>query len=80
MIESGELSMIAKVPHVLTVRARTELKVEKYSHELFMRCRKEFPEIGIQVLRILESKLNSSVADLEEVHEFFEKAHKFGRS
>jgi CRP-like cAMP-binding protein len=76
----GELAMIADLPASVTVRAKTQLKVLRIGHELFLRVCSEFPEVGAKVLEALTQRLDTSLEDLRQVQAHFDRARPFGGS
>ncbi len=74
---AGELSMIADLPHRMSVRALSPLAGRRISHDLFMRVCSEFSEFGQQVLANLTADFSMSMAELDRVRELFERARPF---
>lgn len=60
----GEIAILCDVPRTATVRAVSRLDTLKINKENFRRLLKEFPEIGIEVMRVLASRLSSTTNDL----------------
>jgi CRP-like cAMP-binding protein len=60
----GEIAILCDVPRTATVRAVTRLDTLKINKENFRRLLREFPEVGIEVMRVLASRLNSTTAEL----------------
>ncbi len=73
----GELSMVARLAHHVTVKAKTPVSALKIQHELFMRVVKEFPEVGASVMHGLASKLDGTIDELAVVRELFERSETF---
>lgn len=76
----GTLSMIAKLPYTVTVRATAPLRSIQIPHELFVRVCTEFPDTGTQILRYLSDNLDISIADFKRAQRLFEDARPFLRS
>ncbi len=74
----GELSLVANLPHRVSVRAASSLGALRIPHELFLRVCGEFPEFGQQVLANLLHRFSYSMAELEQVRAAFERARSFG--
>ncbi len=74
----GELSLIAGLPHRVSVRAVSSLTVLRIPNSLFMRVCAEFPEFGQQVLANALRRFSGSMEELERVREAFDKARPFG--
>ncbi len=76
----GMMSMVAKQPHTLTVRATSPLRAMQIPHDLFIRVCSEFPETGQQVLRYLSESLDVSLGEFKRAQRLFEEARPFVRS
>jgi CRP/FNR family transcriptional regulator, cyclic AMP receptor protein len=76
----AELAMIANLPVSVTVRARTPMRVSRIGHDLFLRVCGEFPEFGAKVLAALTSRLDTSLEDLRQAKDYFDRARPFSRS
>ena len=68
----GELSMITNAAYPATVRAASDLAVQRIGRELFLRVAAEFPEFSLKVMKNLSGKLDRSVAQLKEVKHLFD--------
>jgi CRP/FNR family transcriptional regulator, cyclic AMP receptor protein len=75
----GELAMLAKLPHQLTVTATSTLTVNEIGNDLLLKLIGEFPESGARIVETFAAKLDSSMLMLREVQLLFEKAHSFSR-
>ncbi len=67
----GEHSMIAGLPYQVTLNAKTEIVAVVLEQSVFMRLCAEFPEVGMQVLDVLNRKLGANAQELAEVQEHF---------
>jgi len=76
----GTLSMVAKLPSSVTVRATSPMRAMQIPHDLFIRVCTEFPETGAQILRFLSDNLDVSIADFKRVQRLFEEARPFLQS
>ncbi|MGI9463858.1 MAG: cyclic nucleotide-binding domain-containing protein [Aestuariivirgaceae bacterium] len=76
----GTLSMVAELPHSLTVRATSQMRAMQIPHQLFIRVCTEFPETGAQILSFLADNLDISIADFKRAQRLFEEARPFLRS
>ncbi len=76
----GERAMIANLPVSMTVRARTQMRVLRIGHDLFLRVCGEFPEIGDKVMEALARRLDTSLEDLRQVQAHFDRARPFSGS
>lgn len=62
----GEISILCDVPRTATVRANTDLSALKIKKEHFVGLVSQVPELGIQVMRELASRLSKTTAELGE--------------
>jgi CRP-like cAMP-binding protein len=63
----GEIAILCDIPRTATVTATTELEALRITKDLFFRLAKEFPEIGIEIMRELAHRLEHTNARLREV-------------
>ena len=62
----GEISILCDVPRTATVRANTDLSALKIKKEHFVGLVSQVPELGIEVMRELASRLSKTTAELGE--------------
>ncbi len=62
----GEIAILCDVPRTATVTAKGELVTLKVTKDLFFRLIKDFPEMGIEVMRVLAQRLQETTAQLLE--------------
>jgi len=62
----GEIAILCDVPRTATVKAATELVTLRISKELFFRLITEFPQIGIEIMRVLAERLERTTGRLRE--------------
>lgn len=60
----GEIAILCDVPRTATVTATSELTVLKVTKDLFFRMVTDFPEMGVEVMRVLAHRLENTTADL----------------
>ena len=60
----GEIAILCDVPRTATVRANNDVIVLRISKDLFFRLVEEFPQMAIQILRELASRLDKTTAQL----------------
>ncbi len=70
----GQASMVARLPHAVSVEAVTPVVALKISHDLFVRVCSEFPETAQNVLTTLSRNLDLSISDLQEIQRLFSDA------
>lgn len=63
----GEIAILCDVPRTATVVATSELITLRITKELFFRMVQDFPEIGIEVMRVLAHRLENTTRLLREV-------------
>lgn len=62
----GEIAILCDVPRTATVTARTELTTLKISKDLFFQLVGQFPEMSIEIMRALASRLEKTTRQLQE--------------
>ena len=60
----GEIAILCDVPRTATVVATSELVTLKITKELFFRMVQDFPQIGIEVMRVLAQRLETTTRQL----------------
>ena len=63
----GEIAILCDVPRTATIRARSELNVLTISKENFLKLLQEFPDMGLEVMRVLAQRLEKTTRDLADV-------------
>ena len=62
----GEISILCEVPRTATVRATETLEVLKVKKEHFLGLVSQVPDLGIEVMRELASRLQKTTSELGE--------------
>ena len=62
----GEIAILCDVPRTATIQAKTELETLCISKDLFFRLVREFPEMAIEIMRVLASRLELTTSRLRE--------------
>ncbi len=62
----GEIAILCDVPRTATIKAVTRMETLKIDKEHFLRLIREFPEMGIEVMRELANRLSITTAELSE--------------
>lgn len=62
----GEISILCEIPRTATVRANKPLEVLKIKKEHFLGLISQVPELGIEVMRELASRLQKTTSELGE--------------
>jgi CRP-like cAMP-binding protein len=60
----GEIAILCDVPRTATVRAKTPLTTLRITKEVFFRLVRDFPEIGVEVMRTLAQRLEHTTQQL----------------
>lgn len=60
----GEIAILCDVPRTATVRAKGKLSALRISKELFFKLVGEFPQIAVEIMRELASRLDRTTKDL----------------
>jgi CRP-like cAMP-binding protein len=60
----GEIAILVDIPRTATVRATSELTALKITKDLFFRMVTDFPEMGVEIMRVLAHRLEATTADL----------------
>ncbi|MGF1631947.1 MAG: cyclic nucleotide-binding domain-containing protein [Kiloniellaceae bacterium] len=63
----GEIAILCDIPRTATVRAETELTTLRITADLFFRMLMDFPEMGVEVMRVLAHRLEQTTAQLRQV-------------
>jgi CRP-like cAMP-binding protein len=63
----GEIAILCDIPRTATVQAATELTTLRITADLFFRMLMDFPEMGVEVMRVLAHRLEQTTAQLREV-------------
>jgi CRP-like cAMP-binding protein len=62
----GEIAILCDVPRTATVQATSELTTLRITKDLFFRMVTDFPEMGVEVMRVLAHRLEQTTAQLRE--------------
>jgi len=60
----GEIAILCDVPRTATVRAEQKTETLKITKDLFFRMVRDFPQIGVEVMRTLAQRLDKTTQDL----------------
>ncbi len=60
----GEIAILCDVPRTATVKAKSDLVTLKVTKDLFFRMVTDFPEMGVEVMRVLAHRLEATTAQL----------------
>ena len=62
----GEIAIICDVPRTATIIAKTELRTLRISKDLFFRLIEEFPQMAIEIMRVLAERLENTTQELTQ--------------
>jgi CRP-like cAMP-binding protein len=62
----GEIAILCEVPRTATVTASSELVTLRVTKELFFRMVQDFPQIGVEVMRVLAQRLERTTKQLRQ--------------
>ncbi len=62
----GEIAILCDVPRTAAVEAASELVTLKITKELFFRMITDFPEMGVEIMRVLAHRLEKTTQQLQE--------------
>ena len=63
----GEIAILCDVPRTATVQAGSEVTTLRISKDLFFRLVTEFPQMAVEIMRVLAQRLEKTTADLRVV-------------
>ena len=61
----GEIAILCDVPRTATVLAATDVTTLRIAKELFFRLVTEFPQMAVEIMRVLAHRLGKTTADLQ---------------
>lgn len=70
----GEISILCEIPRTATVRASSSLEVLKVKKEHFLGLISQVPDLGIEVMRELASRLQKTTSELGEARQMLSTA------
>jgi CRP/FNR family transcriptional regulator, cyclic AMP receptor protein len=62
----GEIAILCEVPRTASVRAVSQLETLKIEKEHFLRLIREFPDMGVEIMRELGQRLTKTTAELSQ--------------
>ena len=63
----GEIAILCDVPRTATIRATTEMVILSINKDNFLKLLKEFPDIALEVMRVLAARLERTTRDLADL-------------
>jgi len=71
---AGEIAILCDVPRTATITATSELVTLRISKDLFFRLVTEFPQMAVEIMRVLAQRLEKTTADLRDTNAKLRKA------
>ena len=65
----GEIAILIDIPRTATIKAKTELTTLKITKDVFFRMVTEFPEMAVEMMRVLAERLVRTTDDLQKAQE-----------
>jgi CRP/FNR family transcriptional regulator, cyclic AMP receptor protein len=62
----GEIAILCEVPRTASVRAVSQVETLKIEKEHFLRLIREFPDMGVEIMRELGQRLTKTTAELSQ--------------
>ena len=62
----GEIAILCEVPRTASVRAVTQVETLKIEKEHFLRLIREFPDMGVEIMRELGQRLTRTTVELSQ--------------
>jgi CRP/FNR family cyclic AMP-dependent transcriptional regulator len=69
----GEISILINIPRTATIKAASELTTLKITKDQFLRMITEFPEMSIEMMRVLAERLVRTTEELQKAKESLQK-------
>jgi len=63
----GEISIICDVPRTATVKAVEDMQVLRVAKDQFFKLMREFPDMAVEIMRVLAARLERTTRDLADV-------------
>ncbi|HSR72772.1 MAG TPA: cyclic nucleotide-binding domain-containing protein [Kiloniellales bacterium] len=60
----GEIAILCDVPRTATIKPTSELTALRVTKDLFFRMITDFPEMGVEIMRVLAQRLEKTTAQL----------------
>ncbi|MEH6474725.1 MAG: cyclic nucleotide-binding domain-containing protein [Sneathiella sp.] len=70
----GEIAILINIPRTATIKASSELTTLRITKDLFLRMISEFPEMSIEMMRVLAERLVRTTEELQKAKESLQKA------
>ncbi|WP_455372423.1 cyclic nucleotide-binding domain-containing protein [Limibacillus halophilus] len=72
----GEIAILCDVPRTASVAAAEKLVTLKLTKDLFLRMAREFPDMALEIMRVLAHRLEQSTGSLRRVQQELDNLKK----
>ena len=62
----GEIAILCDIPRTATVKAASQTVTLQITKDLFFRLVAEFPQMSVEIMRVLASRLENTTQNLRE--------------
>ncbi len=69
----GEIAILINIPRTATIKAASELTTLRTTKDLFLRTISEFPEMSVEMMRVLAERLVRTTEELQKAKESLRK-------
>jgi CRP/FNR family cyclic AMP-dependent transcriptional regulator len=69
----GEIAILINIPRTATIKAASELTTLRITKDLFLRTISEFPEMAVEMMRVLAERLVRTTEELQKAKESLRK-------
>ncbi|WP_025897551.1 cyclic nucleotide-binding domain-containing protein [Sneathiella glossodoripedis] len=69
----GEIAILINIPRTATIKAASELTTLRITKDLFLRTISEFPEMSVEMMRVLAERLVRTTEELQKAKESLRK-------
>ncbi len=69
----GEIAILINIPRTATIKADSELTTLRITKDLFLRMITEFPEMAVEMMRVLAERLVRTTEELQKAKESLQK-------
>ncbi|MBL4907368.1 MAG: cyclic nucleotide-binding domain-containing protein [Sneathiella sp.] len=70
----GEIAILINIPRTATIKAASELTTLRITKDLFLRMITDFPEMSVEMMRVLAERLVRTTEELQKAKESAQKA------
>ncbi|MEH6402357.1 MAG: cyclic nucleotide-binding domain-containing protein [Sneathiella sp.] len=74
----GEIAILINIPRTATIKAASELTTLRITKDVFFRMINEFPEMSVEMMRVLAERLVRTTEELQKAKESLQKNEENG--